>query len=52
MGILLLIVAGVAFTAFTGLVFSILTMVLGWLEIEAFEISGPEGWSFWESYKR
>ena len=52
MGILLLIVVGVAFTAFAALVFAVLTIVLDWLDIGDFAISGPEGWSFWEFYKR
>ncbi len=52
MGILLLIVVGVAFTAFAALVFAVLTIALDWLDIEAFSIAGPEGWSFGEFYKR
>ena len=52
MGILLLIVVGAAFTAFAALVFTVLTMILDWLDIEAFSISGPEGWSSGEFYLR
>ena len=52
MSILLLIAVGIAFTAFAALVFAVLTIVLDWLDVEAFSISGPEGWSFWEFYKR
>ena len=52
MEVLLLIVIGVVFAAFAALVFSLLTIALDWLDIEAFSISGPEGWSFWEFYKR
>lgn len=27
-------------------------MALDWLDFDAFSISGPEGWSFWDFYKR
>lgn len=51
MQILLLLVVGVAFTAFAALVFAVLTLVLSkfW---DAFEVSGPEGWTFSQFYLR
>lgn len=51
MDILFLILIGIAFTAFAALVFSVMTLLLGkvW---PAFEVSGPEGWSFFDFYKR
>jgi hypothetical protein len=51
MNILILILIGLAFTAFAALVFSVLTLVLGKM-FPSFEVSGPEGWSFPEFYTR
>ena len=51
MNILLTLAIGIAFTAFAALVFSVLTMVLAkfW---DDFDVSGPDGWRFWEFYSR
>ena len=51
LNILILLVIGIAFTAFTALVFAVLTLILGKM-FESFEVSGPEGWGFFEFYKR
>ena len=51
MAIFLLIVIALAFTAFAALIFAVLTLQLGkfW---PAFEVSGPDDWSFLDFYKR
>lgn len=54
MGIVILLLFAVLFTAFAALVFSLLTLLLG-LVWEDFEVSGPEGWTmqtFGEFYLR
>ena len=51
MNIIILIVIGIAFTAFVALVFSVLTLILGKM-FESFEVSGPEGWTFFDFYKK
>lgn len=48
---LLLIVIGVLFTAFTALVFSVMTLGLGKV-FPAFEVIGPDDWTFFDFYKR
>ena len=51
MVILILVLIGLAFTAFAALVFSILTLLLGTL-FKSFDVSGPDDWSFWSFYVR
>jgi len=51
MHILLLLLIGVVYTAFTALVFSLLTLWLGKM-FTSFEVSGPDGWTFFDFYKR
>jgi hypothetical protein len=51
MGIAVLIGLGAAFTAFTALVFSVLTILMGKV-FKSFEISGPDDWSFGDFYLR
>jgi hypothetical protein len=50
-GVLVILVVGVIYTAFTALVFSVLTLMLGKM-FSSFEISGPDGWRFFDFYKR
>ena len=51
MVVLLLFAISIPLTAFTALVFSLLTILLGkvW---QTFEISGSDEWSFWSLYLR
>ena len=49
--VILIIVIGVLFALFAALVFALLTILLGKL-FTAFEISGPDDWSFFDFYKR
>ena len=51
MDFVILVVIAVLFTAFSALVFSVLTLILGKL-FDAFSVSGPEGWNFFDFYKR
>jgi hypothetical protein len=51
MHLLGLILVGLVYTAFTALVFSLLTLWLGTM-LTSFEVSGPEGWKFFDFYKR
>ena len=51
MHILFLLLFGLVYTAFTALVFSVLTLLLGKM-FTAFEVSGPKGWTFFDFYKR
>jgi hypothetical protein len=51
MALLIFLVIGVAFAAFTALVFAALTLLLAKL-LPSFEVSGPDDWSFFEFYKR
>ncbi|MGO8688771.1 MAG: hypothetical protein ACLQLG_03990 [Thermoguttaceae bacterium] len=51
MVILILVLIGLAFTAFAALVFSVLTLLLGKL-FTSFDVSGPEDWSFLSFYLR
>jgi hypothetical protein len=46
-----LILFGLVYAAFTALVFSLLTLWLGTM-FTSFEVSGPEGWTFFDFYKR
>ena len=43
MGILALLVVGLIYTAFTALIFSALTLLLGKM-FKSFEVSGPDDW--------
>jgi hypothetical protein len=52
MAVVVLILVGIAFTAFAALVFSLLTIALDKMNFESFSISGPEGWSFKDFYVR
>ncbi len=47
----ILILIGLAFTAFAALVFAVLTLLLGKL-FTSFDVSGPEDWSFLGFYVR
>jgi hypothetical protein len=51
MNLVSLLLLGAAFATFTALVFSVLTLLLGKV-YPAFEISGPDNWSFIDFYKR
>ena len=51
MSILVLLVAGVVYTAFVALVFAVLTLLLGKM-FQSFEVSGPDDWKFLDFYKR
>jgi hypothetical protein len=51
MSVPVLLVVGVAFTAFAALVFSVLTLILGKM-FKSFELSGPDDWQFLDFYKR
>ena len=51
MGILVLVLIAVAFTAFAALVFTLLTLLLGKM-FSSFEVSGPDDWSFLAFYMR
>jgi hypothetical protein len=51
MNLLVLLVIGVLYAAFTALVFAVLTLLLGKM-FTSFDVSGPEGWSFFDFYKR
>ncbi len=51
MNFIALLLLGVVFAAFTALVFSVLTLLLG-KTFSAFEVSGPDNWSFFDFYKR
>ena len=51
MNLVILLLLGLVFAAFTALVFSVLTLLLG-KAFSAFEISGPDDWSFFDFYKR
>ncbi len=51
MSILILVLVGLVFAAFTALVFAVLTLVLGKM-FTSFQVSGPDDWSFFDFYKR
>ena len=51
MNVVAFVLISLAFTAVAALVFSVLTLLLGkWYA--AFEVSGPDDWSFFDFYKR
>ena len=52
MDIAIIVGIGLAFTAFAALVFALLTLLLDWMDLDSFSISGPTDWSFWDFYKR
>jgi hypothetical protein len=47
----MIVLIGLAFTAFAALVFSVLTLLLGML-FTSFDVSGPDDWSFLSFYLR
>lgn len=51
MNVLILILVGLAFTAFAALVFSVLTLQLGKLS-DSFDVEGPADWTFFDFYLR
>jgi hypothetical protein len=51
MNIFAIIVIGLVYAAFVALIFSLLTILFGMMS-KSFEISGPDGWSFFAFYKR
>ena len=51
MRILAMLFVGVAFAAFAGLVFAVLTLLLGKV-FKSFELSAPDDWTFFDFYKR
>ncbi|RIK72942.1 MAG: hypothetical protein DCC68_25690 [Planctomycetota bacterium] len=48
---LILILVGLAFTAFAALVFAALTLALGKLT-DSFDVEGPDDWTFFDFYLR
>jgi hypothetical protein len=48
---LILILVGLAFTAFAALVFAALTLLLGKLT-DSFDVEGPDDWTFFDFYLR
>lgn len=51
MNMFVLVLIGLAFTAFAALVFAVLTLLLGKM-LSSFEVSGPDDWSFLDFYNR
>lgn len=47
----ILILVGLAFTAFAALIFAALTLLLGKM-FESFDVEGPDDWSFFDFYLR
>ena len=50
MNFLILLPVGLLYTAFTALVFAVLTLLLGKM-FKSFEVSGPDDWQFLDFYE-